>query len=247
MAAKPGHTTGLGRRASDQRRRDIHHDDPAFGYRFIADELPARGDHRRREPGRPAVLVSSGSARSSPGNAGLSRRAGPPVHDDLVERSLHRDGAEHQLWLTDITEHRTDEGKLYLCAVKDAALEPDRRLLHRLTDGGLTGRLSAAERRLAARYASRDGGPFGSRQSISLQSLHRLPAREQPVGSMGRVGAAGDNAAMESFFALLQRNVLDRQRWSTRHELRLAIITWIERTYHRRRTTPPRQAHPNRI
>ena len=52
---------------------------------------------------------------------------------------------------------------------------------------------------------------------------------------MGRVGACGDNAAMESFFALLQRNVLDRQRWATRHELRLAILTWIERTYHRRR------------
>ena len=55
------------------------------------------------------------------------------------------------------------------------------------------------------------------------------------VGSMGRVGACGDNAAMESFFALLQNNVLDRQRWTTREELRLAIITWIERTYHRRR------------
>jgi transposase InsO family protein len=40
---------------------------------------------------------------------------------------------------------------------------------------------------------------------------------------------------MESFFALLQKNVLDRQRWNTRDELRLAIITWIERTYHRRR------------
>jgi transposase InsO family protein len=40
---------------------------------------------------------------------------------------------------------------------------------------------------------------------------------------------------MESFFALLQRNVLDRQRWSTGAELRLAIVTWIERTYHRRR------------
>ncbi len=52
---------------------------------------------------------------------------------------------------------------------------------------------------------------------------------------MGRVGAAGDNAAMESFFALLQKNVLDRQRWRTREELRLAIVTWIERTYHRRR------------
>ena len=55
------------------------------------------------------------------------------------------------------------------------------------------------------------------------------------TGSMGRVGAAGDNAAMESFFALLQKNVLNRQRWRTRDELRLAIVTWIERTYHRRR------------
>jgi putative transposase len=52
---------------------------------------------------------------------------------------------------------------------------------------------------------------------------------------MGRVGACADNAAMESFFALLQKNVLDRQRWSTRQELRLAIVTWIERTYHRKR------------
>jgi transposase InsO family protein len=52
---------------------------------------------------------------------------------------------------------------------------------------------------------------------------------------MCRVGACGDNAAMESFFALLQRNVLDRQRWATRDELRLEIVTWIEKTYHRRR------------
>lgn len=52
---------------------------------------------------------------------------------------------------------------------------------------------------------------------------------------MGRVGACADNAAMESFFALLQKNVLDRQRWATRQELRLAIITWIEGVYHRRR------------
>jgi transposase InsO family protein len=55
------------------------------------------------------------------------------------------------------------------------------------------------------------------------------------VGSMGRVGACGDNAAMESFFALLQKNVLDRRPWATRDELRIAIVTWIERTYHRRR------------
>ena len=56
------------------------------------------------------------------------------------------------------------------------------------------------------------------------------------VGSMGQVGSAGDNAAMESFFALLQKNVLDRRRrWATRDDLRIEIVTWIERTYHRRR------------
>jgi len=52
------------------------------------------------------------------------------------------------------------------------------------------------------------------------------------AGSLGRVGAAGDNAAMESFFSLLQKNVLDRRSRATREELRIAIVTWIERTYH---------------
>ena len=59
--------------------------------------------------------------------------------------------------------------------------------------------------------------------------------RHDMVGSMGRVGAAGDNAAMESFFSLLQNNVLDRRSWATRDELRAAVVHWIERTYHRRR------------
>lgn len=40
---------------------------------------------------------------------------------------------------------------------------------------------------------------------------------------------------MESFFSLLEKNVLDRWQWATRQELRSAIVTWIERTYHRRR------------
>ncbi len=48
---------------------------------------------------------------------------------------------------------------------------------------------------------------------------------------------------MESFFSLLQKNVLNRRRWATRQDLRIAIITWIERTYHRRR----RQARLGRL
>lgn len=50
---------------------------------------------------------------------------------------------------------------------------------------------------------------------------------------MGRVASCGDNAAMESFFSLPQKNVLNRRSWATREELRIAIVTWIERAYHR--------------
>ena len=49
---------------------------------------------------------------------GLARRAGPPVHDDLVAWRFTAAGP-NQPWLTDITEHPTGEGKLYLRAVKD--------------------------------------------------------------------------------------------------------------------------------
>ncbi|SDH52938.1 hypothetical protein SAMN05216377_1251, partial [Pseudonocardia oroxyli] len=51
----------------------------------------------------------------------------------------------------------------------------------------------------------------------------------------GSERAQTDNAAMESFLSLLQKNVLNRRRWSTRAELRLTMMTWIERTHHRRR------------
>jgi transposase InsO family protein len=63
----------------------------------------------------------------------------------------------------------------------------------------------------------------------------RALARHRMVGSMGRVGSSGDNAAMDSFFSLLKKDVLDRRSWTTREQLRIAIVTWIERTYHRRR------------
>jgi putative transposase len=81
------------------------------------------------------------------------------------------------------------------------------------------------------------GSQFRSRK------VHRALLRHGMVGSMGQAGSAADNAAMESFFALLQRNVLDRRRWTTREQLKIAIITWIERTYHRRR----RQASLGRL
>ncbi len=95
----------------------IHADDPAFGYRFIADELPdhgiTAGENRVQRLCSAQRLFSVHSKKR-----GLNRKPGPPVHDDLVERNFTV-GAPNRLWLTDLTEHRTDEGKLYLCAIKD--------------------------------------------------------------------------------------------------------------------------------
>src|SRR5690349_17902993 len=64
---------------------EIHHDDPAFGYRFIADELPARGISAGEN--RVARLCSMQRIWSIHAKKrGLNRKAGPPVHDDLMEK-----------------------------------------------------------------------------------------------------------------------------------------------------------------
>lgn len=92
-------------------------DDPAFGYRFIADELPARGITAGEN--RVARLCSQQQIWSVfARKRGLGRKAGPPVHDDLVARPFTAEGPD-RTWLTDITEHPTAEGKLCLCAIKD--------------------------------------------------------------------------------------------------------------------------------
>jgi putative transposase len=59
--------------------------------------------------------------------------------------------------------------------------------------------------------------------SFGSKKVRRLLDNNDLVGSMGRDGAACDNAAMESFFSPLQKNVPDTRRRETREELRLAI------------------------
>ncbi|MEH1059440.1 IS3 family transposase [Micromonospora sp. CPCC 206171] len=211
---------------------DIHADDPAFGYRFIADELPAHGITAGAN--RVARLCSQQRIWSVfAKRKGLTRRAGPPVHDDLVQRRFTAD-APDRLWLTDITEHPTAEGKLYLCAIKDVY---SGRIVGYSIDSRMKASLAVAALSNAVRLRSPADTIVHSDRGSQFRSRKFVKAlrRNGLIGSMGRVGACGDNAAMESFFALLQRNVLDRQRWHTRHDLRLAIVTWIERTYHRRR------------
>jgi putative transposase len=211
---------------------DIHHDDPAFGYRFIADELPAHGV--TAGVNRVARLCTQQRIWSVfAKKRGLTRRAGPPVHDDLVQKVFTADTA-NAVWLTDITEHPTAEGKLYLCAIKDVH---SGRIVGYSIDSRMKATLAVSALRNAIRLRNPTGTVVHSDRGSQFRSRKFVKALRDNglIGSMGRVGACGDNAAMESFFALLQKNVLDRQRWRTRDDLRLAIVTWIERTYHRRR------------
>ncbi|MFC3437587.1 IS3 family transposase [Nocardia seriolae] len=211
---------------------DVHADDPESGYRFIADELADLG-HQAGE-NRVARLCSlQGIFSCFAKKPGLTHRPGPPVHDDLVARDFTA-SRPNQLWLTDISEHRTDEGKLYICAVKDVW---SNRIVGYSIDERMTASLAVAAPRNAIALRSPAGTIVHSGRGSQFRSRKfcKLLSNNGLRGSMGRVAACADNAAMESWFALLQRNVLDRKRWATREELRLAMAVWIERTYHRRR------------
>lgn len=149
--------------------------------------------------------------------------------DDLVNRQFTVDGSD-VLWVSDITEHPTAEGKVYLadawnrevigwsitdhlraemvCDALDMATwrrrpEADSGLIHHADHG--------------THYTS---WVFGQR----LRNAGIL-------GSMGTVGDALDNAMAESFFATLQVELLDRRTWETRHELAQAIFEYIEGFY----------------
>jgi putative transposase len=222
---------------------DAHGDDPEFGYRFLVDEARDAGEvMAERTAWRICSTNGWFSAFGKKPKRGKSTKAGPPVHDDLVQRDFTATSA-NELWLADITEHRTLEGKLYLCAVKDVfsnrivGYSIDSRMKSRIAVNALNNAVARRGDVAGCVLHTDRGSQFRSRKHV------RALARHSMVGSMGRVGAAGDNAAMESFFSLLQKNVLDRQVWATREELRIAIVTWIERTYHRRR----RQASLGRL
>jgi putative transposase len=94
-----------------------HREDPTFGYRFLAGEARKAGWRMSRRTAwklcSQAGILSAAQRRRRKGT-----KAGPPVFDDLVQR-MFTAAAPNQLWLSDITEHRTAEGKLYCCAMKD--------------------------------------------------------------------------------------------------------------------------------
>jgi putative transposase len=215
--------------------RDIHEDDPEFGYRFIWDELERAGHEvGERRVHRLCRQHRIWSTTTKKGRKSSGKVPGPAVHDDLVQRNFSAPRPD-AIWLTDITEHRTTEGKLYCCSLKDLfsnrivgyAIGP--RMTAELATSALRSAIARRQPTGTLVIHSDRGGQFRARSYRALLKAHDL------TGSMGRVAAAGDNAAMESFYSLLQKNVLNRRGWTTRDELHFEIVHWIEHTYNRRR------------
>ena len=104
------------------------------------------------------------------------------------------------------------QGKLYLCAVKDVFSNT---IIGYSIDSRMKSSLAASALRNAIGLRSPTGTICHSDRASQFRSkkVVRILTNNGLRGSMGRVGSSGDIAAMESFFSLLQKNVLDTKRW----------------------------------
>jgi putative transposase len=161
-------------------------------------------------------------------------RVGKPNSLDLVRRRFKADGPD-RLWMTDITEHPTREGKIYCCAVIDAF---SRMVVGWSIDSRQTGLLVTNALGLALnRRAPREGGIIHSDQGVQFASwvFSQKVTEAGLAPSVGAVGAPFDNAMVEAFWARMQVELLNRRRWKTRVELATAIHDYIEIWHNTRR------------
>jgi putative transposase len=156
------------------------------------------------------------------------------IAGDLVDRRFAR-SAPNQLWVTDITEHPTVEGKVYCAVVLDAH---SRRVVGWSIDSSPTAALvtnalgMAIESRkppAGAIIHSDRGVQFGSWAFTDRAKASGL------VPSMGSIGDCYDNSMIESFWSRMQVELLDRRRWKTRIELANAIFEYLEIWHNRQR------------
>jgi putative transposase len=157
-----------------------------------------------------------------------------PTAGDLVERNFVRT-QPNQLWVTDITEHHTREGKLYCAVVLDVF---SRRVVGWSIDSTPTAALSTNALGMAIQNRRPDPGTVIHSDHGTQFTSWAFTRRARDSGlvpSMGSVGDCYDNSVMESFWARVQVELLDRHRWRTRVELANAIFEYLEIFHNRQR------------
>jgi putative transposase len=219
----------------EQIRRIHEHSRGTYGAPRIQAELAAQGTHVGHK--RVARLLQAA------GLAGVSRRPfvtttrrDPTARPapDLVERCFAVAGP-NQLWVADITYIPTWAGFLYLAVVLEAW---SRRVIGWAMATHLRTELVLDALNMAVTQRRPTGVIHHSDQGCQYTSL-AFGRRCEDAGvrpSMGSVGDAYDNALCESFFATLECELLDRRRFATQVEARLAVFDFIEGWYnpHRR-------------
>jgi putative transposase len=203
----------------------------------------ARRVHAELTLGR-GIQVGHGAVEMLMRRAGLQGVTGRPkfrklanvaTASDRVERSFGR-SERGQLWVTDITEHPTREGKVYCAVVLDAW---SRRVVGWSIDSSPSAALAtnALGMAIEQRQPPEEMTVIHSDQGTQFTSwaFTRRAVDSGLLPSMGSVGDCYDNAMIESFWSRMQVELLDRQRWRTRVELANAIFEYLEVFHNRQR------------
>ena len=174
-----------------------------------------------------------GASRRRRGPKTTKRNKDARPAPDLVERDFAADGPD-QLWVADITYIPTWAGFLYLSVVLDAW---SRRIVGWAMATHLRTELVLEALNMATWQRRPKQVIHHSDQGTQYTSVaFGLRCKEVDVRpSMGSVGDAYDNAMCESFFATLECELLDRKRFKTQAEARMAVFDFIEGFYNPRR------------
>jgi len=183
--------------------------------------------------GTVALLMRRAGIAGVFGRPRFRRIAGVATATDLVERRFGRDDRD-RLWVTDITEHPTREGKVYCAVVLDVW---SRRVVGWSIDASPTAALVTNALGMAIEGRRPDGTVIHSDQGTQFTSwaFTRRAIDSGLLPSMGSVGSCFDNAMIESFWSRMQVELLDRRRWRTRVELANAIFEYLEIFHNRQR------------
>jgi transposase InsO family protein len=160
---------------------------------------------------------------------------GATVASDLVARDFNPTTPD-QLWCGDITYLRTGEGWLFLATVIDLF---SRRVIGWSVAAHMRTELvaDALNMAVATRGGHVDRVVFHTDRGSQYTSagFGELCERLGVIQSMGATGVCWDNAAAESFFGTLKRELANRRRWTTRADARRELIRWIEGWFNNRR------------
>ena len=178
-----------------------------------------------------AEIVGASRRRRGPKTTRRNEDARPAP--DLIERDFSADGPD-QLWVADITYIPTWAGFLYLAVVLDVW---SRRVIGWSMATHLRTELVLDALNMATWQRRPECVIHHSDQGTQYTSI-AFGLRCNDVGvrpSMGSVGDAYDNAMCESFFATLECELLDRQRFRTQAKAKMAVFDFIEGFYNPRR------------